>query len=559
MIINGFFPINVNPLQDGMNEEVIGQGAAEGGDFSALLFLVLATPVTQGSQVQGDVGRSLVTVGSDSGSNGDLYDAKGHFIDAPLTLANPGTDNLALRGAMGQLPVTVIAPVETSNAQGVAAPTTVDDVSGVLYSAAAKLLRQDPTTPLPSESSSAAFPIDGHLSQAMATARLEVAAFAVKHEGEGSNGVLSQIPQNSVLSKNLEAEATSLEGNVIEAESITAAVPEEPSASSQAGAADSARDAFKSSANVSQPSIEFRRNAGVAATDAQVTTPNPDAPSANAHIIDQIDPRQERAISLGYSTYAKDIPGQAVSTDARERVSPDNGGLKLGIRLQTETGSEPRGRILSETIHGIGEARPPQPDQGEQGAFFQQGDQTSREPVQAPSEAVRHSDALFHVARLADNGPAAVRVAEAAQWGPVVEQLAGEIKGRIRIGNTEAIIQLDPPELGKLRIDLHLHGDKLEARIFAETNESRTLLESHLTELRQTLGENRVELVEVSVESGSWGSAHGDGDQGSRQEASGGRRSANDFDGTARSASEEQVAVWRQRGAGEPGRVSMWA
>jgi hypothetical protein len=246
MIINGFFPISVSPLQDGMNGEFIDEGAAEGGDFSALLFLILATPVTRGSQVQDDVGQSLVTVCSDSGSNGDLYDARGHFIDAPLKLANPGTDNLALEGARGQL-LAVIAPVETSTAQGVAAPTTVDDISGGLYPAAAKLLRRDPTTALPSESSIAAFPIDGQLWQAMAselqaaTARLEVAAFAVKHEGEGSNDVLTQIPQNLIWSKNLADEATSLGGSVIhQAERKTTAVPEELSASSHAGAAYSA-------------------------------------------------------------------------------------------------------------------------------------------------------------------------------------------------------------------------------------------------------------------------------------------------------------------------------
>jgi flagellar hook-length control protein FliK len=560
MIINGSLPIKVNPLQEGMNGEVVDEGSAEGGEFSALLFLILATPMTQSEQVKDDAGRSLVTVCSDSGASGDPDDARRLFIDAPLQLANPDTVNLTLAGARGQLPATVIAPAETSNAQPVAAPTTVKESSGDLYLATEKLVQQNPTTALPSESSSAAFPIEGQLWQAVAPevlaakARSDVVPTGVKHQDEGSEGVLT-------WSKNLGAEATSLEESVIDkAQGITAAVPEELSPPSQAAAADGARDALKNSGNVSQPSIEFRGNAGMAGTDAQATTPNADAPSASTHITDQTDPRQGRGISLGYSTYAKDNPGQAISKAVGERVSPDDKGLKLGNQLQTQTGSEPSGRISSEAIHGIGESSSAQPDQGEQGAFFQHGDhETSREPVQAPSETARHSDALFHVARLADNAPEAARVAEADQWRPVVEQLAGEIKGRIRIGNTEAIIQLDPPELGKLHIDLHLRGDKLEARIFAETDESRLLIESHLTELRQALGENRVELVDVRVDSGSWGGARGDGHQGPRQDAGGGRQTANDFGATARSAAEERDHVWRQRAAGEPGRVSMWA
>ena len=567
MIINGFFPTNVHPFQDGRNGEIIGEGAAGGGDFSALLFPILATPLTIAPQLQGDVGPSLVTVCFDSGSSGDLHDAKSQFIDAPLKLTNQGADNLTLAGAGGRLPVTGIAPVETSNAQAVAALTTVEEISGELYPATEIPLKQDQTTVLQSESSSAAFSVDGQVWQAVvtdllaATPGLDVVATAVKHEGEGSEGALTQIPRNLVWSKNLAAEAISLEGSVIHKPAgIAAAVPNEFSPSSQTAPADNASDGVKSSGNVWQPSIEFRKNSGVTATETQATTPNPDAPWANTHITDQTDPRQGRVIPLGYSTYAKDNPDQAISMTARERVSPDDGGLRIDNQLQTQTGSEPRGRILSETIHGIGKSPSPQPDQREQGAFFQQGDhETYREPVQAPSESARHSDALFHVTRLADDGPSATRVVKAAQWRPIVDQVAGEITGRIQIGNTEAIIQLDPPELGKLRIDLHLQGDRLEARIFAETDESRTLIESHLTELRQALGENRVELVDVRVDSGSWASARGDGHQGPRQETGGGRQSANDFDGTARSAAEEQDPAWRQGAAGERGRVSMWA
>jgi flagellar hook-length control protein FliK len=154
---------------------------------------------------------------------------------------------------------------------------------------------------------------------------------------------------------------------------------------------------------------------------------------------------------------------------------------------------------------------------------------------------------------------AAVREMEPARWRPLVEQVAGEINGHIRIGKQEAIMQLDPPELGKLRIDLHLDGDRLEARILAETPESRALIETHLPELRRILGENRVELVDVRIDSGSWSSAGGDGHGWPRQEANGGYQPTNDFGGVLGVGAEEREPERRQPEAHEPGRVSMWA
>jgi flagellar hook-length control protein FliK len=228
--------------------------------------------------------------------------------------------------------------------------------------------------------------------------------------------------------------------------------------------------------------------------------------------------------------------------------------------VQTKSASATHDRALSETILSSGETRSADPNQGEQGMFFQHGDhEPSDEGMQVPFETAQHSNTVFHVARLTDNLPAAARGAELTQWRPVIEQVAGEINGRVHIGKTDAIIQLDPPELGKLKIDLRLDGDKLEARIFAETQESRRLIETHLPELRQALGENRLEHVDVRIESGSWGSARGDGHQGPRQEANGGRQSANDFGATARGGDDEREPIQRQPAAREPGRVSMWA
>lgn len=98
MIINGSFSINDNPVQEAMNEEVINDDGAHGGDFSALLFLILATPAAQDPQVRDDAEGSLSAVSSDGGSSADststesadLYDASYHVVNLLMISVDPG-------------------------------------------------------------------------------------------------------------------------------------------------------------------------------------------------------------------------------------------------------------------------------------------------------------------------------------------------------------------------------------------------------------------------------------------------------------------------------------
>ena len=424
MMINGFISINDNPVHEAMNGEVINEDGAQGGDFSALLFLILATPAAQDPQVQ-DAEGSLTAVSSDGGSNAnsastesaDLYDASFRVVNLLMKSVDPGSVDTALGNTS--------APVGLANTQAAADMTTKSET---------------------------------HRDQ--------------NHATNDKNGLEISAPETGV-----DEAGTSL--------------------------------------------TKFDLSTG-----AEV--------KRGKH--NNIELRDAHALLRGFPAYAKDN------------------------LVQTKSASGPQDYAMSETILSSGKPRSAVPDQGEQGMFFQHGDhEPPHEGMQVPIETAQHSNTVFHVARLTDNPPGAARGAEPAQWRPVIEQVAGEINGRIHIGKSDAIIQLDPPELGKLKIDLHLEGDRLEARIFAETQESRRLIETHLPELRQALGENRLEHVDVRVESGSWGSARGDGHQGPRQQANGGGQSANNFAATARGGDDEREPIQRQPAAREPGRVSMWA
>jgi len=421
MMINGSFSINDNPVQEAMNGEVINEDGAQGGDFSALLFLILATPAAQDTQVKHDAEGYLTAVSSDGSSSAnttstesaDLYDASYHVVNFLMKSVDPGSVDVALGN--------------TSAAVGSANTRPVADMM-----------------------------MKGETHR------------DANHATNDKNGL----------------EISALETGVDDA-------------------------------GTSLTKLDM-------STGAEVRQGNHN----------NIERHGAHALLHGFPAYAKDD------------------------LVQTKSASAPHDRALSETILSSGETRSADPNQGEQGMFFQHGE---HEPMQVPFETAQHSSTLFHVARLTDDAPSAARGAEPAPWRPVIEQVAGEINGRVHIGKTEAVIQLDPPELGKLKIDLHLEGDRLEARIFAETQESRRLIETHLPELRQALGENRLEHVDVRIESGSWGSARGDGHQGTQQEANGGRQSANDFGATARGGNDEREPIQRQPALREPGRVSMWA
>lgn len=144
-------------------------------------------------------------------------------------------------------------------------------------------------------------------------------------------------------------------------------------------------------------------------------------------------------------------------------------------------------------------------------------------------------------------------------WQPVVRQVSEEIVRQVRIGEQQAVIELEPPELGKIKIDLRVDGEQIHARIVAEEQSTKALIESRLTELRQALEVRQVDLANLQVEQqnvssgGQWGQALSDG---SRQ----GRGPWQDDSGFAdRSANDAAQRENSQTPASDPGRISMWA
>ncbi len=81
----------------------------------------------------------------------------------------------------------------------------------------------------------------------------------------------------------------------------------------------------------------------------------------------------------------------------------------------------------------------------------------------------REGDAPANPSMVVGAAPARVHHSDrgetaAPAWRPVVERLARDIGEHFRVGEQQAVLRLEPPELGKVKIDLRIEGGQLHVR-----------------------------------------------------------------------------------------------
>jgi hypothetical protein len=264
----------------------------------------------------------------------------------------------------------------------------------------------------------------------------------------------------------------------------------------------------------------------------------------------------------GESTYFDRGPNGPVATVQAKATNPSQTGLKNIEPSGSQVEIEPNSKALarndrSDEIPTSHEQHAAQefPFQHEGRKLLNDRSQIDAErsietaPHPNPFQFVHTKDSAWRIP------PRAVQTLD---WRPMIDRVVGEVVGRIRIGKQAAVLQLDPPELGKLQIDIYMEGDKISARIVPETQESRTLIEAHLPELRQALSDNRVELVDVRVDSNTWTGQSGHG-RHAQQESSSGHQAPHTFNGPVTGNPEEGDTAQANSRMAELGRVSMWA
>ncbi len=92
-----------------------------------------------------------------------------------------------------------------------------------------------------------------------------------------------------------------------------------------------------------------------------------------------------------------------------------------------------------------------------------------------------------------------------ARWSEALGEKLAVLAGQ---GQQEARIRLDPPELGKLGINLSLDGNELSVRFQTAVAPVREMIESRFEQLRASLSNQGLELVSVDVDSGQQQGKH---------------------------------------------------
>ena len=109
-----------------------------------------------------------------------------------------------------------------------------------------------------------------------------------------------------------------------------------------------------------------------------------------------------------------------------------------------------------------------------------------------------------------------------AEQDEQIERITRVIRASLSRGGSRINLQLEPIELGKLRVHMQLRSGELTARFETQNETSKSWLQNGLNQLRESLASHGIRLVQASVDANA-GDA-GDGtfaDSGSSQQAFG--------------------------------------
>ena len=81
----------------------------------------------------------------------------------------------------------------------------------------------------------------------------------------------------------------------------------------------------------------------------------------------------------------------------------------------------------------------------------------------------------------------------------VIEQITNQMKARIKSGETSISIQLDPGELGKIEVQMTHNAQGVSVSFITEQASTGQLLESQVSQLRQSLKEAGVQLTNLNI------------------------------------------------------------
>lgn len=193
-------------------------------------------------------------------------------------------------------------------------------------------------------------------------------------------------------------------------------------------------------------------------------------------------------------------------------------------------------RKAGEKIHGI------------------QPEQTPQEMPQAVVQPPYPSAPIQSTANVGQTAPA--WQSTLVNPGEVIDQVRINILQGAQNGQKKVTIQLQPPELGKLNIELSLSDKQIEARIYTEHQTVREVILSQIEQLRSQLSQDGLNLGRIDVSVGTFREADSQQSQNGLLSFRTGRGGSGG-NGAEVSAADSTVREWQPPGIG--GRVNLIA
>ncbi|HEY5672411.1 MAG TPA: flagellar hook-length control protein FliK [Malonomonas sp.] len=111
---------------------------------------------------------------------------------------------------------------------------------------------------------------------------------------------------------------------------------------------------------------------------------------------------------------------------------------------------------------------------------------------QQPAENVRSMPTIAPTVQL----PSGQQVAESQIFDQVVTRMSGSFNGE----SGKMVLRLQPAELGSLKLELVIEGDKVRASLVAQSQQVQEVLERNLPQLRSALAEQGLKIDQFQVD-----------------------------------------------------------
>jgi flagellar hook-length control protein FliK len=203
------------------------------------------------------------------------------------------------------------------------------------------------------------------------------------------------------------------------------------------------------------------------------TTPPERLADALANRLADVDVLSSRSAPETRAVGSVGSSGESASLAAIPSTSADDGGT-----AGAPTGDHPRER----------EASRPRAEDGPEAIVA-----ASASADTPPARAAAPSTGSDHAARSASS---------------LAEQVAERVRTLDRPGRHELTVRLDPPDLGSLRIEARLDGNRLALRLVAEGERARDALEQALPRLRDSLSQHGIVATRLDVDLGNGAASH---------------------------------------------------